>query len=311
MRVWWQRFVSHKVQLNWLGSLVFALFCVGAATLARFLLGWLIGTNLAFAAYFPAVLFATLFGGVLTGYLAIGFSIVIAWWAFTAPYFVFFPIAMVDVANIVVFALSSLMVVWLAATHRALVAKYEAQDQERALLAGEIQHRSRNILATVDVLVRKTIPDQELGQTLIKRIHAAVSTDNVLDDRRGVPTLRGLLALELAQKYGPQIELEGPDVILSSPIARGLQLVFHEMATNALKYGALSEMDGRVSVKWSQQEKVVTIIWCENDGPKVAAPSKYNFGSKLILGTLKQMCAEFEPTFPETGYCYKIVVRTD
>ena len=55
----------------------------------------------------------------------------------------------------------------------------------------------------------------------------------------------------------------------------------------------------------------MTILWCEIDGPKVSAPSKYNFGSRLITATLKQINAKLEPTFAETGYCYKISFAQD
>ena len=83
------------------------------------------------------------------------------------------------------------------------------------------------------------------------------------------------------------------------------------MATNAVKYGALSEPRGKIRIDWLIDAGTVVILWCEEDGPKVAAPSKHNFGSRLITTTLKQMHASLEPTFAETGYCYKISFALD
>ena len=80
------------------------------------------------------------------------------------------------------------------------------------------------------------------------------------------------------------------------------------MATNVLKHGALSEPKGKVAVDWRLATHSVDITWCERDGPKTSAPSSYNFGSRLITRTLKQLNAQFEPTFVETGYCYRLVV---
>jgi hypothetical protein len=74
------------------------------------------------------------------------------------------------------------------------------------------------------------------------------------------------------------------------------------------QHGALSEPAGKVSVDWTADHQSVTINWREKDGPKASAPSRYNFGSKLILRTLKELNAEFEPTFAESGYCYRLKV---
>jgi two-component sensor histidine kinase len=119
--------------------------------------------------------------------------------------------------------------------------------------------------------------------------------------------LREFLTTTVCEPYGQdRVVLTGPDVRLNGREARSLRIVFHEMTTNAVKYGALSEPNGRISIDWSIEDDKLVIVWCERDGPKVSAPNKFNFGSKLINLTLKQMKAELEPTFAETGYCYRI-----
>ena len=73
---------------------------------------------------------------------------------------------------------------------------------------------------------------------------------------------------------------------------------------NALRHGALSKPKGKVTVDWTLATHSVDITWRERNGPKTSASSSYNFGSRLITRTPKQLNAPFEPTFAENGYCY-------
>jgi two-component sensor histidine kinase len=305
---WWRRFADRKVELGWTGSLLLAVTCVAIATIARLFIGWLLGPTLLFATFFPAVLGAALFGGLWAGLFSIPLSVVVVWWAFNPPYFQFQPLHFREIADFILFTASSLLVLWLAIAHRRLIGKFEQQEAERQLLAGEIQHRGRNVLAVVEVLIRQTVNDKDLAATLANRVRAIVSTQDLLDaSADNTANLRALLSDEL-QPYGDRIKLEGPEVQFSGPTARALRLVFHEMATNALKYGSLSEATGMVMVDWKVENKAAVINWCEQDGPKTSAPSGYNFGSKLIVRTLKQLHADFEPNFAESGYCYRLTV---
>ncbi|MCX7307709.1 MAG: DUF4118 domain-containing protein [Afipia sp.] len=307
VKVWWRRITYRRADLGWFSAIVFAAVCVFAAALARIALG-LVGSTLPFATFFPAVLVAALFGGRVAGLVAIPMSIVIVWWAFVEPLYEFAKITDVQAANFVLFTLSSLLVVALAFAHRKIVFDLEDQERSRELLFAEIEHRSKNILAVMTSLVNQTVADKAEAQTLIERMRVVADNHDLLEDGDGAPTdLRDLFVASVQKPYGgKRIELTGPDVELNADRARSLRLVFHEMATNAVKYGALSDAKGRIKIDWSVNAGVLTINWSEQDGPKVAAPAKYNFGSKLINATLKQMRATLEPTFAETGYCYRI-----
>ena len=307
VKVWWRRITYRRADLGWFSAIVFAAVCVFAAALARIALG-LVGSTLPFATFFPAVLVAALFGGRVAGLVAIPMSIVIVWWAFVEPLYEFAKITDVQAANFVLFTLSSLLVVALAFANRKIVFDLEDQERSRELLFAEIEHRSKNILAVMTSLVNQTVADKAEAQTLIERMRVVADNHDLLEDGDGAPTdLRDLFVASVQKPYGgKRIELTGPDVELNADRARSLRLVFHEMATNAVKYGALSDAKGRIKIDWSVNAGVLTINWSEQDGPKVAAPAKYNFGSKLINATLKQMRATLEPTFAETGYCYRI-----
>ena len=312
VKVWWRSISYRRAELGWFGAIVFASACVIAAALARVLLG-LVGSTLPFATFFPAVLVAALFGGRVAGLISIPMSVIVVWWAFIEPFYEFSKITPVQAANFLLFTLSSLLVVTLAIMHRQIVFGLEDQERSRELLFSEIAHRSKNIVAVMTSLVRQTVPDKDIAETLIERMHVMADNHDLLDDSGGQPAnLRGLLVAAVQRSYGgKRVGLTGPDVELGAGQARSLNLVFHELATNAVKYGALSDINGKIRVDWQIDSGTVTIIWSETDGPKVSAPNKYNFGSKLITATLKQMHATLEPNFAETGYCYKISFARD
>ena len=307
VKVWWRKITYRRAELGWFGAIAFAALCVSAATLARILLG-LAGSTLPFATYFPAVLLAALIGGRIAGLIAIPMSVIVVWWAFIEPFYEFNKITPVQGANFFLFALSSLLVVTLAIMHRQIVFDLEDQERSRELLFGEVAHRSKNILAVMTSLVRQTVTDKDVAETLIERMHVMADNHDLLDESGGPSTdLRGLLVAAVQRSYGgKRVILTGPDVELSADRARSLNLVFHEMATNAVKYGALSEINGKITIDWLIGSGTVTLLWSETGGPKVSAPVKYNFGSRLVTATLKQMNATLDPTFAETGYCYKI-----
>jgi two-component sensor histidine kinase len=285
----WRQLFLQRADLGPAASIALCAACVALAAVARMGLG-VLGPTLPFATFFPAVLVSALFGGLFAGLLSIALSILTVWWVFTDPPFTFGPVDPVHAANFMLFAV-------------------EAKERERRLLVGEIEHRSKNILAVVTSLIHQTVKDRDVADTLIGRMCAVADTDGLLDDTRTeTASLRALFVAGVERPHGAnRIELNGPEVVLSANQTRALRLVIHEMATNALKYGALSEPQGKVNVTWQCEGGQVSIVWRELDGPKVTAPSQYNFGSRLILATLKQINAEFAPEFPETGYCYSIV----
>jgi two-component sensor histidine kinase len=304
----WQRLFDPRRELSWLGAITLCVVCVVVATLARIVLGSLFGPTLPFATYFPAVLISALFGGVVAGIVSIPLSVIAVWWAIEAPVYEFGPINAVMAANFGLFSLSCLVVVWLAVRHRRVLANLAQREQERKLLVGELEHRRKNVLAMVTALIRQTVKDEDTSETLINRVVAVTSTQGIVDKTKA-SNLHVLLDEVLFVVRG-RVMLEGPNVELNESTARTMRLIFHEMLTNAIKYGALSSERGRISIDWSADE-LLTIDWREFDGPKVAAPSKYNFGSRLITRMLTQLNAEFEPHFPETGYCYKMKIPLD
>lgn len=174
-------------------------------------------------------------------------------------------------------------------------------DEHRALLADELSHRVKNSLAMIQAVVAQTLRKasslSEAGDTLQARIQAMASANDLLvGERWESASIRDLLNRTLAP-FGifdqGQFQLTGPDVRLMPRIAVALALSVHELATNAVKYGALSAEGGRVRISWEIREGVSSppslhFFWEEIGGPPVTPPIKTGFGTKLIERVLAQ-----------------------
>ena len=98
--------------------------------------------------------------------------------------------------------------------------------------------------------------------------------------------------------------LEGPDIGIDREVAVAMALVFHELATNASKYGALSNATGRLKVRWrvvGAETRLLEVLWQETGGPAVVPPTRRGFGSDLIVSNLRGHGGTTELTYLVTG----------
>lgn len=165
-------------------------------------------------------------------------------------------------------------------------------ENKQALLAREVDHRAKNALAVVQAIVRLARRDdiQEFIVGVEGRINALAQTHELLSRSRweGADVLR-LVLEELAPYQGEKphrVSAIGPPVMVSPEIAQTVAIALHELATNAAKYGALSDPDGRVDVSWSSFEGRLSLIWKESGGPEVEPPTNKGFGTKIITASL-------------------------
>lgn len=164
-------------------------------------------------------------------------------------------------------------------------------SQEREMLAGELAHRIKNIFTVIIGLIsmhsRGDATMQAFGAMLSDTIRAlsraqefALKLDGPTDD-----DLQALLAILMAP-YGvagkSAIRISGDKVAVGKRTATPLALVFHELATNSAKYGALSVAEGRLAISVAREGENVVITWCETHGPATTAPDATGFGSRLI-----------------------------
>lgn len=172
--------------------------------------------------------------------------------------------------------------------------------EHQAVLLAELQHRVRNIMAVIRAITARTAERaesvQSYGDLMMGRLLALARVQALLTHAANVSVgIRGIVLEEVsvqAQHEG-QYVLDGPDVALSPKAAEVMTLAIHELATNALKYGALSVPHGRVTVKWATFEKRGTtwlgFDWTEEGAPERPQPApdvprRRGFGSELIEG---------------------------
>ena len=173
--------------------------------------------------------------------------------------------------------------------------RIRAEEQQKLLL-DELNHRVKNTLATVQSIAAQTLrtsADSEAFKAAFEaRLMALSATHDLLTQSvwRGAD-LNDVIMLELRPHGSDRYTVRGPSVALSPAEALTLGLVFHELATNAAKYGALSSQEGCVRVSWSLHDDGsrprLELSWTEEGGPTVTPPQRQGFGSRLIERSLK------------------------
>jgi two-component sensor histidine kinase len=163
-------------------------------------------------------------------------------------------------------------------------------ERHQNLLLDELNHRVKNTLATVQAMATQTLKGLEAGprDTFLARLFALSSQHDLLtlDNWEGA-SFEGVLrrALRPWREQGrARFKVEGPAVHLDTKRALALGMAFHELATNAAKYGALSNASGILKVRWTLEpdRKVLRLRWEEEGGPPVSPPSHRGFGLRLI-----------------------------
>lgn len=166
-------------------------------------------------------------------------------------------------------------------------------EQRQFLLAREVDHRARNALAVVQAIVRLTRSDSKENyvKAVEGRVQALAQAHTLLSETRwqGADVAR-LVVEEVAPYRGserPRVRTDGPAVTLAPERAQSLALALHELATNSVKYGALSVAEGTLAVEWSVDGNVMTMVWTEAGGPPVHPPASHGFGTRIMNAGIK------------------------
>nr|WP_312037287.1 PAS domain S-box protein [Mesorhizobium caraganae] len=190
-------------------------------------------------------------------------------------------------------------------------------EAQKDLLLGEMNHRVKNLFALAGGLLNLSARDAASVPDLVSnlqgkflalaRAHALTLSTAVEPDSHGIATLHAL-ALEVTRPYlagegvDCRIVVAGPDIPLGRTAVTNVALLFHEFATNALKYGALSNPTGQVRVECSLRADDVNITWHEAGGtPGPEEPEREGFGSRLTRATVSALGGSFSRHFTSTG----------
>ncbi len=174
---------------------------------------------------------------------------------------------------------------------QAVIAAEQRLHEQQMLLNEELSHRMKNSFAMVQAIAIQTlrsVPDQEPVAAFIKRLHAlSAAHDALLDQKWMAAEVDRVVKGVLATLTDPgRFDVSGPAIELGPRAALSTSLLLHELTTNAIKYGALSNENGTVSLSWGLTaldcEAEFSLTWREIGGPPVMAPDHKGFGSKLI-----------------------------
>jgi two-component sensor histidine kinase len=286
-------------------SFGFAAFCIALATLARWCLS-LIRPDVFFTPYFPAVVFATAFGGSRAGMATalVGGILGVT---------INFSDATTDFARfalLIIFLAVCGLTIWgvqhyraIAAQQRGIAKRLIHEEEYRKLVVDELQHRLKNKLSTIHAVLRQVLQDEpQVWARIDPRIRALSATDDLIArvDGSGCD-IKDLLLSELGPYGHVRFTLNGNSLFLPAKLAVSLALIFHELATNAGKYGAFSSARGLLQVSWSVTEDRLHIVWDETEGPSVGAVGDAGFGTRLLNVALRPFDGKTEIAYLKTG----------
>ena len=193
------------------------------------------------------------------------------------------------------------------------------RDCSHSLLIRELQHRIRNLLTLVQYLVSQThsATVRDYREALLARIgNLADASDLIESTQERRISLDALLSRTLKPYMAvcdDRIYSSGPDVDLEPRLGLALHMIFHELATNACKYGALASLSGRGEMHWSMRQdadgRKLALLWRERNGPQVCGPQRSGFGLNLVTKALTN--AEVELRFERTGVVCQMLVEID
>jgi PAS domain S-box-containing protein len=168
------------------------------------------------------------------------------------------------------------------------ITERKQQEEREHLLMREINHRAKNMLSVVHSIAQQTATrnPEDFIESFSERIQALSANQDLLIRNEwkgvGVDDLARAQLAPFADLIGSRIVVHGPTLRLNAASAQAIGLAFHELATNAGKYGALSKDTGRLDIGWSTDAETFKMSWTERDGPPVCAPQRRGFGAVVM-----------------------------
>jgi two-component sensor histidine kinase len=292
-------------QVRTLQAVAAACILVAVATGARFALGPMIGDGFAFITFFPVVLVATVVAGPASGLSSLVLSSIVTSYFWLSPTWSF-ALTSDALAALAAYWFASALMIAVATLLRVIVAHLVESEARAHVLAHEMKHRVGNVLAVIQAIARQTSRGrtslEEFNQVFQDRLAALARAQDVIQENPNFPTNLRQLVERITQPFGQRrFVLGGPHIGIDPVTASSLALLIHELGTNAMKYGALSNATGTVSLSWMKDGDRVVATWIENGGPAVTAPARSGFGSKLLQTAFPPDVGEARIDYAEAG----------
>jgi two-component sensor histidine kinase len=185
-------------------------------------------------------------------------------------------------------------------------------EERREILVHELAHRVKNTLATVQSIASLSFRNSQGPEALRQfhdRLQALVRSHDLLTRKNwqhaDLSEVAEAAMAPLKEERGHRFAISGPPVSLPPTTAVPMAMIMHELCTNALKYGALSNENGRVTINWTTKTDpggiAVSLIWSESGGPAVHPPEEEGFGTRLIANLSRQLGGDCSFRYPPSG----------
>lgn len=281
-----------------------ATLCIAVPFVLLLVFGWFNYRLSIFSTLYPAIMFASIWGGVRAGLFAALLGGLLSWGALWGEQFTFIPAqAIGGKIDVFIYTLVSVAIVIVADRCRRQTKDSETEEELRKLMVRELAHRLRNKIASVQAIISYQLRDhQEMLTRIIRQLAALSHTDALIETAQGRGAyIRDIAVAELAPYDESRLLIEGPAIFVPPKSALALGLMFHELATNSAKYGALLHASGRLSLTWSSIDTALSITWCESGGPPVSRPRATGCGSRLLTQASKMIGGAVQMDFASTG----------
>jgi len=198
---------------------------------------------------------------------------------------------------------------------RDITEQKRSQEQINTL-AREAEHRSKNLLANVQAMVNLSQADavEDLKKAIEGRIQALANVHSLFVATRWIGAELSAIAKQELAPYSAtgekRVRIDGPQVLLEPNAAQAIAVILHELATNAVKYGALSEADGQIELIWSHEaDGQLNLRWSETGGPAVKAPTRKGFGGRIMEQMIGQLKGKTRFDWNPEGLVCEITLR--
>jgi PAS domain S-box-containing protein len=197
------------------------------------------------------------------------------------------------------------------------ITEQKRNQEQIAILAREAEHRSKNLLATVQATINLSQSDtpEGLKHAIEGRIRALANVHSLFVETRWIGAELSAIATQELAPYSEtdetRVQIDGPQVLLEPNAAQAIAVALHELATNAAKYGALSVAKGQVDLKWSHEaDERLILRWTEIGGPAVQPPARQGFGARVVERMIGQLKGKARFDWRPEGLICEIILQT-
>jgi PAS domain S-box-containing protein len=197
------------------------------------------------------------------------------------------------------------------------ITEQKRNQEQIAILAREAEHRSKNLLATVQATINLSQSDtpEGLKHAIEGRIRALANVHSLFVETRWIGAELSAIATQELAPYSEtdetRVQIDGPQVLLEPNAAQAIAVALHELATNAAKYGALSVAKGQVDLKWSHEaDERLILRWTEIGGPAVQPPARQGFGARVVERMIGQLKGKARFDWRPQGLVCEITLQT-